>query len=377
MTPDTRFLSIEDFRRAARRRLPRLAWEYVDSGTGPETALARNRRGFDAVTLTPRYFVDARLPDLSTDLFGRTWGAPFGVPPIGMLSLLWPGGELMLAAAARRAGLPFTLSTVAGEELEAAAKVAGENFWFQLYTPSDADMRRDLIARAEAAGAGALVVTVDVPLSSRRERQKRAGLGRPIFSRPFNVVDFAFRPAWLSATLARGAPRFRTIERYASPAQRRNMPAFVQSHFSLAVTPEVFAEIRAQWRGPLIVKGVMDPADVETSLDLGADGIWVSNHGARQLDPAPAAIDVLPRLVEKIDSRAAVLFDSGVRDGGDIARAVALGAQMVFLGRPFAWAVGAAGRSGAHVAMTILRDELANVMAQLGCARPADLRDRL
>lgn len=372
-----RCYSIDDMRRRARRRMPHVAWEYLDSGTGPEQGVARNIRAMEAVTLTPRFFIDATAPDLGTRFLGQDFAAPFGVAPVGLQSLMWPGAEVMLARAAGKAGVPYCLSTVAGETLEAVAKAAGERFWFQLYAPVDADIRRDLLRRAAEAGARALVVTVDVPLSSRRERQKRAGVGMPPRMTPGFVADLLLHPAWLAATLSRGTPRFRVIERYASKGEATDIAGFIGRRFSLAVTPEILAEIRSEWAGPLLVKGVMHPDDVEISLQAGADGIWVSNHGARQLDPVPSAVEVLPGLVEAVAGRAPIAFDSGVRNGGDIARAVALGAEMVFLGRPFVWAVGAHGRHGATHAMTLLREELANVMGQVGARSAAELRERL
>lgn len=376
MSLAARVHSLSDLRRIARARLPRIAWEYLDSGTGAEDGLARTRDGLRAVTLTPRFLTEGAAPDLATALSGAAWSAPFGVAPVGMQSLMWPGAELALAAAARAAGVPYVLSTVAGETMEAAAKAAGASFWFQLYAPRDAAMRADLIARAKAAGAGALVVTVDVPAASRRERQKRAGVAMPPKLTPRLLADLALHPRWLAGMRRRGLPRFRVIEGYAPAHERDDMGVFINREFTTAVTPAVLADIRAQWSGPLWVKGVMHPADVEASLAAGADGIWVSNHGARQLDPVPASAEVLPGLVRAVAGRAEVVFDSGVRDGADVARALAMGARMAFLGRPFVWAA-AAGPEGPPLALELLRAELANVMVQLGVGRPADLPERL
>ncbi|MEE3100530.1 MAG: alpha-hydroxy acid oxidase, partial [Pseudomonadota bacterium] len=280
-------------------------------------------------------------------------------------------------------GIPFTLSTVAAESIEtvaadhAAAGGAPGGAWFQLYAPTQAEMRRDLVARAQAAGAGALVVTVDVPVGSRRERQRRARVAMPPALSLGLALDLARRPAWVAATLRHGIPRFANLLPYASPAETADITAFLRTSLSHAITRDHLAELRDLWSGPLVVKGLMHPEDAVAAADLGADAVWVSNHGARQLDLAPAAIDALPGVVSALAGRVPVLFDSGLRSGADVARAVALGADMCFLGRAFAWGVCALGAPGAAHAIAILREELASVMTQTGCVALSELRDRL
>ncbi|MFO7856621.1 MAG: alpha-hydroxy acid oxidase [Paracoccaceae bacterium] len=357
--------------------MPRVAWEYLDSGTGEGAGVHRNREAFQRVRLTPRFFVDALAPDLETELFGRTWAAPFGVAPVGVQSLMWPGAELALARAARRAGLPFTLSTMTGEVLEKVAEAAGDSFWFQLYVPRSEEILSDLLDRAEAGGAEVLAVTLDVPTGSRRERQRAAGLGMPPPITPRLIWDVAMRPAWAFATLDRGIPRLATMTKYVPKRELSRFADFVNREMNVAVTPEVLGRLRDRWKGRLVVKGVVHPDDAKAALDMGCDGIWASNHGARQLDSIPGGIETLPAIVEAVGGRAPVIFDSGVQDGHDVARALALGADFVMLGRSFVYGVAAAGRPGAAHVMKVLRAELANVMTQLGCSRIDELKDRL
>ena len=371
-----RWPALSDLHAPARRRIPHIAWEYLDSGVGDEHAKQRNRDALAAITMMPRFLGGAPAPDLSTTLFGTARKLPIGVAPIGMSSLIWPGSELMLAKAARDAGGIYCLSTVAGESIEAVGDAAPGS-WFQLYTPNDAAMRHDLIARARAAGFEALVVTVDVPVASRRERQRRAGVGMPPRIGPAMLLDFLRHPAWLAATLRRGRPTFKNLTPYASEAEMTLLSAFVNARLSQSITPDILAEIRRDWDGPLLVKGILDPAEALVALDAGADGIVVSNHGGRQLDPAPAAIDMLPRVAEAVAGRAAIVMDSGLRSGADIARALALGADAVLLGRPFLWSCAAGGDAGARHAFDILGEDLRNVMHQLGCPTPAKLAEHL
>jgi L-lactate dehydrogenase (cytochrome) len=373
----TRYPAIADLRERARRRMPHVAWEYLDSGTGPEEALDRNRRAMEAVTLVPRFLRDARKPDLSLKLFGHDYAAPFGPAPVGMHSLMWPGTELALARACKAAGLPYCVSTMANVDMERISRATGGNFWFQLYCPDDAEVRRDLVARARKAGAQALVVTLDIPLPSRRERQLRAGMGMPPKITPKLIWDVISHPTWALETAVRGRPELANMFAYVDPSVIRKRGEFPGRGGGYGVPLEVLEDIRARWDGPLVIKGVMHPDDAVAGIEAGADGIWVSNHGGRQLDLAPAAIDVLPDVKAAVGERAAVFFDSGVRNGGDVARAVALGADAVFLGRAFTWAVAALGPRGAAHAAEILRAELANVMSQSGCVTLAELRERV
>ena len=234
-------------------------------------------------------------------------------------------------------------------------------------------MRHDLLARAQQAGFSALLVTVDVPVSSRRERQRRAGVAMPPAITPKLIADLVSHPFWSLALLRNGQPRFKTLEKYASAEDLANVAGFVNRELNGRISPDILVDIRKHWQGPMLVKGVLTAQDIEVSLDAGADGLVVSNHGGRQLDIAPAAIDLLPQLLETINGRTPVVYDSGVRSGADIARVLALGADFVLLGRAFLFGVGALGPAGGTHTFTILKDELVNVMGQLGCNTIADL----
>lgn len=352
-----------------------VAWEYLASGTGAEEALNRNTDAFRNITLNPRFVTAPVVPDTSVRLFGHTHDIPFGVAPVGLSSLMWPNAEAILARAAVNAGSVYGLSTVAGASLEDIGNITGDRGWFQLYTPRDKSVRHDILKRAQTAGYSALLVTVDVPTGSRRERQRRAGVAMPPAITPRLIFDLLTHPTWSLATLKNGPPKFRILERYAPQNELSNPTGFIGRELNSHTTPDDLADIREHWNGPMLVKGVMTKADIEMSLQAGADGFVVSNHGGRQLDIAPAAIDLLPQLAEACSGRATVIYDSGVRSGADIVRALALGAEFVLLGRAFLFGVGALGAKGGDHTFNMLREEVINVMIQLGCEKVSDLPD--
>ncbi len=370
-----KYPTISDLEKRARRRIPHYAWEYLDSGTGSEECLKRNRDAFERVSLVPRFLKGEIKPDTETELFGTTYAAPFGVAPIGLSSLMWPKCEMILAASANKSRIPYTLSTVANEAPEVIGPIAGEMGWFQLYPPRDDELRRDLLQRAGDAGFKALLVTADVPASSRRERQIRAGLTIPPKITPQMLYRSAIRPRWSLETLRAGQPRFRTLEKYVGAAEMRQVAKFVGDKLGGTLSWEYLEETRKEWRGPLVLKGILDCDDARRAVDAGVDGIVVSNHGGRQFDGAPASLCVLPEIKRAVGSKTAVLFDSGVRSALDIARAIAMGADFVLLGRAFMFGVAALGRRGGDHTVAILKEELENIMTQLGCRSIGDLAE--
>ncbi len=378
MTPEElleHYPAIEDLRQMAKRRMPHFAWEYLDSGTGLECAINRNRSALDSVMFTPKGLKGADKPDLATHLFGQKYDMPFGIAPVGMTGLMWPGGETLLAGTARRKNIPYCLSTVGCETPEDVGKAANGNAWFQLYTFADWAINTDLLKRAADAGFSTLVITVDVPIPSMRERQRRAGLRVPPKITPGFLLEVMKRPAWALATLKRGKPAFRMLEKYASSNDMQQLTKFIaqQRVGGVYKWPDI-AKFREIWKGPIVIKGLLDADDAAKAVEHGMEGIVVSNHGGRQFDGAPASIAVLPEIVERVKGRTSVLFDSGVRTGLDVLRALALGADFVLAGRPFLYGVGAMGEKGGDHAVDILKADLENNMIQLGAKSVSDLK---
>lgn len=376
MDLEDRFPALSDLAARARRRLPRFVWEFLDSGTGNGAAADRNAAALDRVALMPGVLRGLPAPDLETPLLGQSHALPIGIAPVGMSGLIWPGAEAMLADLGARARIPYGLSTVAAATPEEIGPRTGGMGWFQLYPPKDPEIRRDLLARAKGAGFTVLVLTVDVATASRRERQRRAGLTTPIRISPRLVSEAALRPAWSAGRLRAGIPRLVTMERYAT-TPRDSMPSTAHIGYQLRAAPDwdYLAALRAEWAGPLVVKGVLDP---ETAMRLAglADAVWVSNHGGRQFEAAPAALEVLPAIRAAVGDALPLIADGGVRSATDVLRYIALGADFVMLGRAFHHGLAALGPAGAAHVVTLLREGLMADMGQLGIARPADVRGR-
>lgn len=372
-----RYPSVDSLRQRARRRIPYFAWEYLDSGTGSDGCLRRNREALESVTLVPQYMKGVFEPEISTRLFGVDYHAPFGVSPVGLTALMWPRAEQILAQAAARHRFPYALSTAATEAPETIGPIADGMGWFQLYPPRDEKIRRDLLLRARDSGFTTLLVTADVPTAGRRERQVQAGVTVPPRITPLMLWRSAIRPAWSLATLAAGTPRFRGLEKYIDGQDMQDLLSFIGQELGGSLDWEYLEAVREEWKGPVVLKGVLDVGEAERAVSIGCDGIMVSNHGGRQFDGAPAAISALPAIASAVGERAAILFDSGVRGGLDIARALALGADFVLLGRAFMYGVAALGKKGGDHVAQILKDDLKNNMVQLGCRTTAELASRV
>lgn len=373
MSAILRAASIDDLRRLACRRVPRVAFDYMDGGAESENGLARNRAAFDRIRLVPRYLVDVTTRDITRELFGRRWSMPLGVAPTGLASLIWPGADFMLARAAAAADVPFILSTAATASLEEVAKAAPGHGWFQLYAGRDQHIVDDLVRRAHAAGYPVLVVTVDIPVPGKRDRDIRNGLTLPLRPRPGTIVDVLRRPAWLWASARAGSPRFRNIEPYVKAKRATSLAEAMAVQTAGNFDWGRLRLVRDAWPGRLVVKGLMAPDDVKRAADEGADGVILSNHGGRQLDAGPAPIELLPRALEAAGGRIPVMIDSGIRHGGDVLRALALGAAFCFVARATLYGVAAGGQPGAAKALAILRDETDRTLGQLGCRALAEL----
>ena len=352
--------STEDAVRLARHRQPRLVFDFIEGGAGREVASSRNQSRFDEITLQPRVMADVGTRSLRKSILGCGYDLPFGIAPMGMCGLAWPGADRALAAAARDFNIPVCLSSAASTTIEEMREWAGENSWFQLYAGSSEAQSLALVERARAAGYETLVLTVDVPQVSRRLRDLRNGFSMPFRMRLRQFMDFATHPRWSLATLMHGAPK---------PAN------FVsdggQVHFdrsaSRAGADWAFLDrLRALWPGKLVIKGVTSAQDALRIQQAGADAIYVSNHGGRQLDSAPAAIDCLPQIRSAVGDDYPLIFDSGVRNGEDIVKALAMGADFVMLGRPMLFALGAEGARGLNSLVGILAEDVSLALAQTG-----------
>lgn len=372
----SRYPAIADLRNRARQRIPYFAWEYLDSGTGADQCMQRNEAALAAVTMVPEFMKGVLEPDLTTSLFGTDYSVPFGVAPVGLTGLMWPRAERILATAAGVHGFPYTLSTAATEAPETIGPLANGMGWFQLYPPRRQEICLDLLQRAKDSGFTTLLVTADVPIASRRERQVRAGVRVPPKITPRMLWGCARRPVWSIATLVAGTPRFRGLEKYIDGGDMRDMLSFIGEGLGGTLDWTYLEAVREAWDGPVVLKGVLDVAEALQAVAIGYDGVMVSNHGGRQFDGAPAAITVLPVIARAVGHQAKVLFDSGARSGLDIARALALGADFVLLGRAFMYGVAALGARGGHHTAGILHADLSNNMIQLGCATLAELGTR-
>ena len=377
MDPDLRYPALCDLRARARRRLPHFVWEYLDSATGTESAKSANRTALDAVRFRPAVLRGPITPTLTTRLLGRTHALPVGIAPVGMSGLIWPGAEAALARLAAETGIPYCLSTVATRTPEEVGPHAGEAGWFQLYPPNDPEIRRDILRRAREAGFHTLVLTVDLPGASRRERQRRAQLSIPPKLTPSMLWQIARRPRWAIGTLRAGTPRLRLMEDYLkldSAADSTKHPGYL-----LRAAPDwdYLAAVRAEWDGPLVIKGVLEPEDAARLRAAGADAVWVSNHGGRQFDGAPAALAVLPAIRAAVGPGYPLVYDGGVEGGLDVLRALAHGADFVMIGRGWHYALGAFGPRGAAHLAHILREDLVSNMQLMGVSVPADAAGRL
>ena len=366
--------NIAQLKTIAKSRIPGFVYEYLCGGCNEDLAVANNRRALDQVFLDPHLLTPANKSDLSIELLGKRYRAPFGVAPLGLSGLVWPKASEYQAHAARLAEIPFVLSTVASISIEQAAECAEDYFWFQLYPPTDREMLDDLIRRAEVAGCRHLVVTIDVPSLGKRPRDIRNGLSVPPRLNLRSLKQIVARPVWALAMLIHGKPEFETIKPYLkSTSDMAELSDFIRKTLKDVVDHNLLKLIRDRWPHRLIVKGVSNCQDAEIAIEVGADALIVSNHGGRQLDASLPPVDVLPVICDGVASRVPVMADGGVESGVDIARFLARGAQIVFSGRSMMYGVAALGPAGATHVMDILATELEQVMEQLRCETPSQL----
>lgn len=365
-----RYPTIGDLRARAKRRVPSFGFDYVDGAAGEaEPGVVRNRAALDAVEVVPRFGVDNFSVNVDVELFGRRYAMPMGIAPMGLPGLMWPGGEDIFARAAQKARIPFTLGSSAGAPIERMAELAPDVIWFQLYrlARNDLAVNFDLTKRAEACGVHVLVLTLDVPARTKRPRELRNDLVIPYRPNLKTVFEVATSPMWLMALLKAGQPGFANYPRYVGENPKHvEVSAFVKREVGGAFSWEEVKRFRDAWPRALVVKGILHPEDAERAVELGVDGIQVSNHGGRQLEAAPGAIDVLPAIAKQVGDRATVLFDSGVRSGMDVVRAIALGAKSTLTGRPFMYGLGALGEEGPDYVCSFFNEEIRAALRQCG-----------
>jgi (S)-mandelate dehydrogenase len=362
-------INLGDFRRRARRRLPRLVFDYLEGGADAESCLQRNRCAIEALRLRPRLLSNVATIDTSIELFGQRLPLPLAIGPIGLNALFWPDGDVALARAAAKAGIPFALSTASNARLERIPQEAGGVNWFQLYVMGDRELAERMMKRASDAGFSALILTADVPVSGYRERDARNGFRLPFKYSPGLVFDAACHPRWLMGLLRGGMPAFANLSHPdAGPVSAQTQAALLTRTMDRTLTWNSLQWVRRHWPGPLMIKGILDPQDARRAVDGGVDAVIVSNHGGRQLDCAQATIEVLPQVLAAVGGRVPVLVDSGFRRGSDVVKALALGARAVLLGRAALYGLAADGERGAGEVLRMLAEDLARTMTLMGAA---------
>ena len=370
-----------DYREVARRRLPRFLFEYIDGGSYDEVTLYRNREDLQRIALRQRVLRDISKLDLSTTLFGQQMALPVALGPIGLAGLNARRGETQAVRAAEQAGIPFTLSTVSACSLEEVSRAATKPFWFQLYVTRDRSFMRDMLAKAREAGCNTLLFTVDMPVPGSRYRDVRSGLNAPpgMVAALRRFAQAAVKPGWAWDVGVRGRPHSlgNVAPLLGGKGGLHDFFGWMRDNFDPAATWDDIAVIRSEWDGPLIIKGILDPADAVQAAEAGADGIIVSNHGGRQLDGAPSTTKALPPIADAVGERLTVLADGGVRSGLDVVRMLALGAKGVLLGRAWAYALAGGGEAGVTHLLQLIEAEMKVAMALTGTTRIDQITDEI
>ena len=368
-----RALSVADLRLMARRRLPRAVFDFIDGAADDETTLAANSSDFDSIHLKQRIMAGIPATSLETQVLGSTVAAPLMIGPTGLANMTCPDADLILAREASAAGIPFVLSTSSGSTLEEVAAIGTGRRWFQLYVFRERGITERLIARAQAAGYEALVITVDVPVVGRRRRDVRNGFTIPLTLTPSSLLDFALHPRWCLDIWRHGVPTMRNFSEALAGSGAASHAALMNSQLDRTVDWRIVRWLRERWRGPILIKGILAVEDALEAVAQGADGIVVSNHGGRQLDGVLSSIRALEPIAAAVDSKVPLFLDGGIRRGSDIVRAVALGAQAVLIGRPTLYAAAAGGAEGVRHCLQILFDDMHRTLAQIGCASIAEV----
>ncbi len=372
--PQATLLNFEDYRSAARRALPRFVFDFIDGAAERELSKTSNERDLDAISLLPRYLRDVSRVDTSQTLFGQRWPMPFAVAPMGFNGLLRPGADLDIARAAASCEVPFIQSTASNMRLEDIAQGAKGVRWLQLYLMGGRAIAEHMLRRAQAQGFGALILTVDVAVGGDRERDTRNGMRMPFRLTPKTAIDILTHPRWALRFAGKGQPDFANLKAQdEAPASAELAAALGNREMDRSVDWDIIAWLRERWDKPILLKGVLHPADAALAVAAGVDGLIVSNHGGRQLDVAPSTIAALPSVLRAVDGAIPVLIDGGFRSGSDVARALALGARAVLIGRPLLWGVAVGGEEGAARVLHMIASGLLRTMTLLGAASLNDL----
>ncbi|MGE3245017.1 MAG: alpha-hydroxy acid oxidase [Beijerinckiaceae bacterium] len=374
--------NIADLREAARRRLPRCVFEFFDRGSEDEVALRNNREAFQRIRMRNKVMVDVSQISTASTLFGKPMAMPLAIAPTGVAGVCWYEGEIELAKAAAKAGVPFTLATPTVTALEKIAAVEGGRKWFQLYMWRERDLSHALVRRARDAGFEALILTADTPVSPIREYNRRNGFSMPFRPNAAALIDMAMHPSWLITTMGRywrttGMPKLAHYpENHAGAASGKPAKSAVPNLRGDNLSWDDIRQLRELWKGPILLKGVHLPEDAARAVAEGVDGIVISNHGGRNLDTAVAPIEILPEIAAEVGGKTTIILDSGIRRGGDIVKALALGADAVLSGRPTLYGTSVAGEAGALHALDILKKEMEAVLGFTGCPTVADISER-
>ncbi|MFQ3212470.1 alpha-hydroxy acid oxidase [Candidatus Njordibacter sp. Uisw_039] len=375
---DVRYPSIEMLAERAKRRMPGFAYDYLTGGCFSDINLARNTKEIRDIQLRPYYLRKFNGASQQTTLFGKTYDAPFGIAPVGLQGLMWPKSCEILAEAAKQHNIPFCLSTVGTASIETISEITEGDFWFQLYHPKANELRDKLLERAAQAGCKTLVLLADTPTFAYRPKEIRNGLSIPPQMTLANLLQIATHPRWAIEQLFAGSPEFKTMKPYIpNGLNMQHLGLFMNKTFSGRLTEDKIKAVRDQWKGNLVIKGIVNPEDAELAIRLGADGLIVSNHGGRQLDCGESTIKPLTELAKKYSDRVTLMMDGGIRSGADIASSLASGAKFTFLGRAPMFGACAMGAKGGNQALEILKRQIQQVMEQVGCEKIEDFPQHL
>ena len=375
---DSRYPSVESLRAKAKKRIPGFAFDYLDGGCNEELNLRKNTSEIREIELMPKYITNRKEVDMRTELFGHTYDAPFGIAPVGLQGLFWPGTPEILAKAAFDYNIPFVLSTVSTASIETISEITEGRAWFQLYHPVEEGLTDDLLKRAEAAECPVLVILSDVPTFGYRNKEIKNGLSVPPRMTGRNIRQILTHPNWAFSTLFHGIPQFKTMEKYIPKGMNmHHLGLFMDKTFDGRLNEDRVKALRDKWKGKLVMKGLSSEADMEKAVQLGLDGVIISNHGGRQLDAGPSTIKVLQELAPKYKDKIKVMMDSGMRSGPDVARTLASGAEFAFLGRSFNYGTAALGKKGGNHTISIIQRQLLQVMEQICCEKVSDFSDFL